>query len=88
MYNVLTGAITHKPAHNDGNQKVLKGSTLDFNTMDKRLNETHKLLMEIGAKAISGYGDNIESEELDGLKSYTEDKEILQDVPLFSEVLY
>lgn len=88
VYNVLTGAITHKPAHNDGNQKVLKGSTLDFNTMDKRLNETHKLLMEIGAKAISGYGDNIESEELDGLKSYTEDKEILQDVPLFSEVLY
>ena len=88
VYNVLTGAITHKPAHNDGNQKVLKGSTLDFNTMDKRLNETHKLLMEIGAKAISGYGDNIGSDNLNNLKSYTEDKEILQEVPLFSEVLY
>ena len=62
VYNVLTGALTHKPIYNEPGKKALKGSTLNFGTLDRRLKTTHSMLMEIGGKAIKTYfGESGES---------------------------
>ena len=93
VYNVLSGAITHKPVYNEAGKKPLAGSTLNFGTMDKRLKATHDLLLDVGDKAIKDYTkytetSSIGADALADLKDYTLDAEILQSVPLFSEVLY
>jgi len=93
VYNVLSGAITHKPVYNEAGKKPLAGSTLNFGTMDKRLKATHDLLLDVGDKAIKDYTKYTETssigvDALADLKDYTLDAEILQSVPLFSEVLY
>jgi hypothetical protein len=72
VYNILTGAITHKPEWQDADGKVLKGSVLNFNTFHDRLQKVHKVLGDITTRAVSG--QDIE----DQLKS----------VPMFSEVLH
>ena len=72
VYNILTGAITHKPEWQDSDGKVLKGSTLNFNTFHDRLNKVHKVLGDITTRAASG--QNIEAQ--------------LEKVPMFSEVLH
>ena len=53
VYNVLTGAITHKPTWTDG-KAVLTGSTLNFNTFTDRLQKVHKILGDITTKSVNG----------------------------------
>ena len=53
VYNVLTGAITHKPTWTDG-KDTLTGSTLNFSTLTDRLQKVHKVLGDITRKAVSG----------------------------------
>jgi len=53
VYNILTGAVTHKPTWTDG-KTVLSGSTLNFNTFTDRLQTVHKVLGDITRKANSG----------------------------------
>ena len=53
VYNVLTGAITHKPTWTDG-KAVLTGSTLNFNTFTDRLQKVHKILGDITTKSVDG----------------------------------
>jgi hypothetical protein len=91
VYNVLTGALTHKPIYSEAGKKALKGSTLNFGTLDKRLKSTHTMLMEIGSKAIRGYAaenGEIAEDNLESLKDFTNDMGLLDNVPMFSEVLY
>lgn len=93
VYNVLTGAITHKPIYNEAGKKPQKGNTIGIPTMDKRLKATHDLLLDVGSKAIKDYTkytetSSIGADALADLKEYTLEADILQEVPLFSEVLY
>ena len=91
VYNVLTGALTHKPTYSEPGKKALKGSTLNFGTLDTRLKKTHTMLMEIGGKAIRGYAAEhgaIAEDNLESLKDFTNDMGLLDNVPMFSEVLY
>lgn len=53
VYNILTGAITHKPTWTDG-ETTLKGSTLNFTTMTERLSKVHAVLGDITKKAVNG----------------------------------
>jgi len=91
VYNVLTGALTHKPIYSEAGKKALKGSTLNFKTLDKRLGTTHSMLMEIGGKAIQTYfgkSGEITEGNLEDMKAHVNDMGLLDDVPMFSEVLY
>jgi hypothetical protein len=72
IYNILTGAVTHKPEWTDGKQ-LLKGRALGFDAMNSRLKDTHKVLIELAAKAATHAG---------GLD------EVLENTPLFSEIIY
>lgn len=53
VYNILTGAITHKPEWTDGKQ-TLKGSTLNFSTLTDRLQTVHKVLGGMARKEANG----------------------------------
>jgi hypothetical protein len=53
VYNILTGAITHKPTWTDGKQ-TLNGATLNYNTLTDRLKTVHKVLGDMTTKAIEG----------------------------------
>ena len=53
VYNILTGAITHKPVWTDG-ETTLKGSTLNFTTLTERLSKVHKVLGDITEKSVAG----------------------------------
>tara|TARA_R100000234_G_C5002213_1_gene180856 strand:+ start:1072 stop:2574 length:1503 start_codon:yes stop_codon:yes gene_type:complete len=53
VYNILTGAITHKPTWTDG-KTVLNGSTLNLSTFTDRLQTVHKVLGDITTKSIDG----------------------------------
>ena len=91
VYNVLTGAITHKPLYKEAAKAPLKGSTLTFRTMDDRLKKTHDLLMSTATTAVKDYNKEAGSDpisDINDLRDFTASHEILEDVPLFSEVLY
>jgi len=53
VYNILTGAMTHKPVWTDG-ETTLKGSTLNFSTLTERLSKVHKVLGDITEKSVAG----------------------------------
>ena len=53
VYNILTGAITHKPTWTDG-KDTLTGSTLNFSTLTDRLQTVHKVLGDMTRKAVNG----------------------------------
>ena len=53
VYNILTGAMTHKPVWTDG-ETTLKGSTLNFSTLTERLGKVHKVLGGITEKSVAG----------------------------------
>ena len=53
VYNILTGAVTHKPTWTDG-KTVLTGSTLNFSTFTDRLQTVHKVLGDITSKSVDG----------------------------------
>ena len=90
-YNILTGAITHKPVYNEAKKQPLTGNTLSFRTMDKRLKTTHDLFMNVGSKVVTGYSKehgSIGHDDLNDLMNFSMETNVLEDVPLFSEVLY
>jgi len=68
VYNILTGAITHKPTWTDG-KDVLTGSTLNMNTVTDRLQTVHKILGDITTKAVKG--TSIE-EQLESIPMFSE----------------
>ena len=72
VYNILTGAITHKPTWSDGKQ-TLNGSTLNFATMSDRLRTVHQVLGDITTKQV------VQDRSI-------EDQ--LEKVPMFSEILF
>ena len=93
VYNIFTGALTHKPVYNDvENKTVMQGNTIGFKTLDKKLLDTHKLLTQIGKEAVFEYyketGTKINTDSMAELKDYTRSLDMLEDVPLFSEVLH
>ena len=90
VYNILTGAITHKPIYKEAGKAPLKGSTLTFRTMDDRLKKTHDLLLGTAKTALKAYTDEAEGPitDVSDLRSFTASNDILTDVPLFSEVLF
>jgi len=53
VYNILTGAITHKPTWTDG-ETTLKGSVLNFSTLTERLSKVHTVLGDITRKSVNG----------------------------------
>ncbi len=72
VYNILTGALTHKPEWKDGKGSHLKGSTLNYKTMTDRLQTVHKVLGDITKRSING-------QSID---------EQLENIPMFSQILY
>lgn len=68
VYNILTGAITHRPAWTDGTQ-TLSGSTLNFSSMTDRLQTVHKVLGSITEKAVNGVSID---EQLANVKMFSE----------------
>ena len=92
VYNILTGALTHKPTYNDfENKSVMQGNTLGFDSLDKKLIDTHDMLTKLGQAAISTYhatkGAEIGADQFDELKQFTSGLDMLEDIPMFSEVL-
>lgn len=88
VYNILTGAVTHKPIYQDNEHyrnKPLEGKTLGFNAMDKKLTDTHTLLRKVSDQVIATVGGNPDA-LLDQSESVLEEQ--LASVPLFSEVIY
>tara|TARA_Y100000592_G_scaffold96562_2_gene165281 strand:- start:1033 stop:2580 length:1548 start_codon:yes stop_codon:yes gene_type:complete len=87
-YNILTGAITHKPTWTDGTA-VLNGSTMNFNTFHDRLHTVHKVLGDL-TKDVYNKLDMTETQDLHTTKSASANilAERLANVPMFSEVLH
>jgi len=71
VYNILTGAITHKPVWSDGTA-VLKGGTLNFNSFNDKLATVHKVLGDMATKEL-GQGQALSDQ--------------LESVPMFSQVI-
>ena len=77
--------------HDVENRIVMQGNTIGFQTLDKKLLSTHRMLTQIGRDAIEGfYEDNgkVDADSLADLKDYTSSLDMLEDVPMFSEVLH
>jgi len=90
-YQVMTGAVTHKPEWTDGRRK-LTGNTLKMNTFNKRLQKIDSLLTTIGTNTMKDYArENGEAiTDWGDFKSYVKDAGITglgEDVPTVSEVL-
>ena len=49
VYNILTGAITHKPVWTNAQGKELKGKVLDPDTVTDRLKTVHDLTTKFAA---------------------------------------
>ena len=73
VYNILTGAITHKPSWTDGSAAPLGGSVLNFNTFTERLQTVHKVLGDITTKV------HVNDKSIE---------EQLEHVPVFSSVIH
>lgn len=85
VYNVLTGALTHKPTYTEAAGATQKGRTLSFGALDKRLKDTHKMLMSIGKEAITGYANSEVITDVEGLAEHVRNSDMLSDVPAFSD---
>jgi len=88
VYNILTGAITHKPAYQDHEQyrnKALEGKTLGFNAMDKKLRDTHTMLRGISDKVVASIGGDSQALAQESEQVLTQQ---LASVPFFAEVIY
>ena len=87
-YQVLTGAITHKPEWRTKG-RVLKGHTINLDTFDRRLAKVDALLTGLGVdtmqKFASDLGRPITIADWDGLREFG--VPALDDVPTATEVL-
>lgn len=57
-YQVMTGAITHKPEWKSKN-RILKGSTLQLSSVDDRLRKVDALFTGLGTATMKGYSKTI-----------------------------
>ena len=92
-YNVLNGAITHKPEWSDGKQ-VLKGRTVGIDTLNRRLSTVHDVMTGVLHQTITDYRsdadvDKIGKNDLSDLAGYVDEYGLtkLNDIPMMSEVL-
>tara|TARA_R100000234_G_scaffold120116_1_gene105573 strand:- start:6746 stop:8380 length:1635 start_codon:yes stop_codon:yes gene_type:complete len=87
-YQVLTGAITHKPEWRTKG-RVLKGHTVNLDTFDRRLAKVDALLTGLGVDTMQKYsstlGHPIGLTDWDGLREFG--VPALDDVPTATEVL-
>ena len=72
VYNILTGAVTHKPEYRDTDGTYLKGRVLSMDAVTDRLGTIHNMLTDLAAKAD-------EDGDITGA---------LETVPMFSEIIY
>lgn len=95
VYNVMTGAITHKPVYQDNDQyknKPLEGKKLGFNQMDKRLHAAHKMLRGVAEQVQSAWmvdsGNSVIAP--DNLRDTSSEliEGVLAATPMISEVIY
>ena len=92
-YNVLNGAITHKPTWTDGKQ-TLKGRTVGFDTLNKRLGTVHNVMSGVLHQTIDDYiessgVDKIKTNDISDMKAFVNEEGLtsLNDIPMASEVL-
>jgi len=92
-YQVLTGAITHKPEWRTKG-RILKGKTLKMGTFDSRLRKVDALLTGLGRDTMQTYarevGGPIQPEDWSDLQAYVTEKGVIglgDDVPTATEVL-
>jgi|TARA_E500000305_G_C4018205_1_gene237040 hypothetical protein len=92
-YNVLNGAITHKPEWTDGTQR-LKGRVIGLDTLDRRLSTVHDVMTGVMTQTIEEYRKDadvkkIGLDDINDMKSYIDENGLirLNEVPLASEVI-
>jgi hypothetical protein len=92
-YNILNGAITHKPEWTDGKQ-LLKGRTVGIDTLNRRLGTVHDVMTGVLHQTVSDYRsdadvDRIGKNDLNDLAGYVDENGLtkLNDIPMASEVL-
>jgi len=92
-YNVLNGAITHKPEWSDG-KTTLKGRTIGIETLNRRLSTVHDVMTGVLHQTVSDYRsesgtDKIGAKDLSDLKAYVNEEGMssLNSIPKASEVL-
>jgi len=92
-YQVMTGAITHRPEWKSKN-RILKGSTLQLNTVDDRLRKVDSLFTKLGTTTMKGYsktiGRPIAPEDWSDFRSFVAEEGVVglgDKVPTASEVL-
>lgn len=95
VYNILTGAITHKPVYQDNDRyknKPLEGKKLGFNQVDKRLHAAHKLLRGVADQVQSAWmvesGNSVIAPENLRATSSELIEGVLAATPMISEVIY
>jgi len=93
VYNILNGAITHKPEWTDGSSK-LTGRVIGLDTFDRRLRTVHNTVTGVAMQTIQNYRDDadvdrIGSGDLSDLKSYVNENGLiaLNEIPKASKVL-
>ena len=92
-YNVLNGAITHRPEWTDG-KTTLKGNSIGFETLNRRLSNVHDVMTGVLHQTVSDYRadadvDKISVTDLSDMKAYVNEEGLskLNDIPMASEVL-
>ena len=92
-YNVLNGAITHRPEWTDG-KSTLKGNSIGFETLNRRLSNVHDVMTGVLHQTVSDYRadagvDRIGVNDLSDMKAYVNEEGLskLNDIPMASEVL-
>ena len=92
-YQVLTGAITHKPEWR-AKKRVLKGNTLNMNTFNDRLHKIDALFTTLGTTTMKDYsrtvGRPIAPEDWDDFHSFVAEEGVTglgDNIPTASEVL-
>jgi hypothetical protein len=92
-YNILNGAITHKPTWTDGKQ-ILKGRTVGFETLNRRLSSVHDVMSGVLHQTVNDYResssvDKIKTNDISDMKAYVNEEGMaaLNNIPMASEVL-
>lgn len=92
-YNVLNGAITHKPEWTDG-KTTLTGRAVGFETLNRRLSTVHDVMSGVLHQTVGDYiessgVDKIKMNDISDMKAYVNEEGIskLNDIPMASEIL-
>ena len=94
IYNILTGALTHRPTYNELNKAPLTGSALNLNTLNQRLGKAHEMCTTIAESALTAFAKHndgpINIDSIGDVSGFVLDNGIpvLEGVPLYSDVMY